>query len=79
MVDDYAKHARRFSVSYMSNAKWQKLFIARARSGVEIEHAEWSYIDSQHTEIMRLPAESDLLDDGFSDVFGDVATFVALY
>jgi hypothetical protein len=67
MNDDYDKYASRFSVSHMNNAKWRKLFLAWARSGIEISHAEWSYIDSENIDILPLPQEYDVLEERFAD------------
>jgi hypothetical protein len=39
----------------MSNAKWRKIFMALAKSDLNIRHAEWSFIDSEHTMNLPLP------------------------
>jgi hypothetical protein len=67
MEDDYLKYSARFSVSYMSNAKWRKLFIALAKADLNISKAEWSFIDSEHTMILPLPSKRDLLEYRFAD------------
>ncbi len=64
---EYQKAAKHYSVSHMSNTKWRKLFLCWARSGIEIEHSEWSFLDSEHKEIHRLPCENDLMENRFSD------------
>ena len=51
----------------MSNIKWRKPFLCWARSGIEIEHSEWSFLGSEHKEIHRLPCENDLMENRFSD------------
>ena len=51
----------------MSNAKWRKLFLALAKTDINIRQAEWSFIDSEHTINLPLPSERDLLESRFAD------------
>ena len=67
MNDDYLKFAENYSVSHMNNSKWRKLFIAWAKSGLEIEYSVWSFIDSEYEEVHRLPREYDISDTRFAD------------
>jgi hypothetical protein len=67
MMDDYSKYSKNFSVSYMNNAKWRKLFGALASANVGVRKAEWSFIDSDHTMKLPLPSENDLLEKRFAD------------
>ena len=67
MKNDYDKFAKRFSASYMSNAKWRKLFLAWVQSQVDVQHAEWSYIDSSNVSVIPLPRERDILETHFAD------------
>jgi hypothetical protein len=65
--DEYVKATARFSVSYMSNAKWVRLFTAVARSGITVERAQWNMIENDHAFWQRMPHESDLLPSRFQD------------
>jgi hypothetical protein len=65
--DEYLKAASRFSVSYMSNAKWVRLFTAVARSGIKVDRAQWNMIEDDHAFWNRMPRESDLLPSRFQD------------
>lgn len=64
---EYQKAVKEYSVSHMNNAKWRKLFIGWAKSGIKIEFTEWSFIGSEHKETHRLPHENELMDIRFSD------------
>lgn len=39
----YQRATRKYTVSYMSNSKWRKLFAAVNEAGIEIEIAVWRY------------------------------------
>ena len=65
--DAYQKAVSRYSVAYMSNAKWVRLFTAVARAGVVIERARWATIGTDHTFWQAFPRESDLLPTRFQD------------
>jgi hypothetical protein len=65
--DEYRKVAARFSVSYMSDAKWVKLFTAVARSGITIERARWTMLENDHTFSQGMPQEYDLRPSRFED------------
>jgi hypothetical protein len=67
MDEEYEKIVARYSASYMSDSKWRKLFLAWARSGVEIRKSEWHFIDSEHTENHNLPREHDIMEKRFAD------------
>ena len=64
---EYQKIVKHYSVSHMNNTKWRKLFLCWAKSGIKIKFSEWSFIDSEHKVIHRLPYEKDLLENRFSD------------
>lgn len=64
---EYKKASEKYSVSYMSNSKWLKLFSAWAESDIEIDFSNWKYIDSDHEEVHCLPKSNDLLENRFSD------------
>jgi hypothetical protein len=58
--DEYHRAAAKYSVSYMSDTKWRKLFLAVHRAGVGIERAIWRFIDSDRPFEMGLPREDEL-------------------
>ncbi|CAH0991143.1 hypothetical protein SIN8267_01245 [Sinobacterium norvegicum] len=64
---EYKKASQKYSVSYMNNSKWFKLFSAWADSGIEVDHSIWRFLDSDHQEIHRLPIKRDLLHNRFND------------
>ncbi|HET7126521.1 MAG TPA: hypothetical protein VFI26_05455, partial [Lysobacter sp.] len=64
---EYARASAKYSASFMSNAKWLKLFQAIISSGVKIERAEWRYIDSAAVDHNALPEDCDLLPTRFAD------------
>jgi hypothetical protein len=45
---EYRKAASKYSASYMSNAKWLKLFRAVISTGVPLERVQWKFIDTEH-------------------------------
>ncbi len=67
MNDDYLKYSKRFSVSYMNNTKRRKLFVALADANINVQQAEWSFIDTDHTITLPLPGRCDLLETRFAD------------
>ena len=67
MDDDYSKYSSKYSVSYMSNSKWLRLFKAVSKSGIEILRSEWYFIDSENTLQYPMPNESQLLEERFQD------------
>lgn len=64
---EYQKACNKYSVRYMSNSKWFKLFAAWADAGIEVEVSYWRFIDSEHEEVHCLPKSYDLLPHGFAD------------
>ena len=64
---EYKKASSKYSVSYMNNSKWFKLFSAWAESDVEIDVSHWKYIDTEHETTHCLPSSSDLLQNRFVD------------
>jgi hypothetical protein len=65
--DAYQQAASRYQVSYMSDAKWLRLFTAVARSGVVILRAHWSTLKDDWSLVREMPRESDLLPTRFRD------------
>jgi hypothetical protein len=63
----YQKAVAKYSASFMSDAKWLKLFRTIIASGVSIEHAVWFVIDSPHSFTTSFPSEHDLLPSRFKD------------
>jgi hypothetical protein len=63
----YRKALLKYSASFMSNAKWLSLFQAVIRANVEIQRAEWRFLDSSHSVWVSFPSEGDLLPTRFAD------------
>ncbi|MEM9760817.1 MAG: hypothetical protein AAF933_16375 [Pseudomonadota bacterium] len=63
----YARAARRFSMSFMSDAKWRKLFAALIAARCELECAEWWWINSPTPCVKRFPREHEVLEKRFAD------------
>ncbi len=64
---DYARNIKVFSVSYMSNAKWYKVFQAIANAQLGITKATWKFIGSEHLSNDGVPALHDLLPSSLAD------------
>lgn len=64
---EYRKALAKYSASFMSNAKWLRLFRALINSGLVIEKACWKFIDSEHSEWKSFPEERDLMPTRFAD------------
>tara|TARA_R100000322_G_scaffold169982_1_gene143715 strand:- start:388 stop:792 length:405 start_codon:yes stop_codon:yes gene_type:complete len=64
---EYRKAAAKYSASYMSNAKWTKLFRAVISAGVPIEKVRWKFIDTDHFVEVSFPEERDLEPTRFAD------------
>lgn len=64
---EYQKALAKYEASYMSDAKWLKLFRAIIHAGIHIEHAHWKFIDSTHAYWKSFPAEKDLTPTRFAD------------
>ena len=58
----YLRAARKYAVSYMSNAKWRKLFATIDEAGIEIEKAVWRFIDGDEAFAWGWP-DADELDE----------------
>jgi hypothetical protein len=56
-----------YDASFMSNAKWLRLFRAVMQAGVSIERAEWRFIGSAHSIWQSFPSEHDLMPTRFAD------------
>ena len=65
--EEYRRKVARYSGSFMSDAKWVRLFTAAARSGIAIARAKWAFIGTDHVMWEALPEESDLLPHRFLD------------
>ncbi len=64
---EYRKALTKYEASFMSDAKWLKLFRAIIQAGIHIERAEWRFIDTAHSMWKSFPAEKDLLPTRFAD------------
>lgn len=64
---EYEKALSKYSASFMSNAKWLRLFNAVIQAGLNIERAEWRFIDSNHCFRQSFPTSNDLLPTRFAD------------
>ncbi len=63
----YRKALAKYSASFMSDAKWLKLFRAIIQAGIHVERAEWRFIDSAHSMWKSFPSETDLTPTRFAD------------
>ena len=64
--DEYQKVLKKFQNSYMSNAKWRKLFVALANFG-NIEYSEWKLVDNPAPQVKRFPKKTELMEKRFAD------------
>jgi hypothetical protein len=64
---EYRKAVAKYTASFMSNAKWLKLFRSIIQSGASVERAEWRFIDSAHSIWESFPTERDLTPTRFAD------------
>lgn len=64
---DYKRNMKVFSVSYMSNAKWYKMFQAIANAQLGITKATWKFISSEHLSNDGVPGLHDLLPSYLAD------------
>lgn len=64
---DYERNMKAFSVSYMSNAKWYKMFQAIASARLSITKATWKFISSEHLFNDGVPDLHDLLPSRLAD------------
>lgn len=65
--DEYRNAMANYDASFMSNAKWLRLFRAVIQAGISIERAEWRFIGSAHSLWQSFPSERDLMPTRFSD------------
>ena len=65
--DEYRKVMANYDASFMSNAKWLRLFRAVIQANVGIERAEWRFIGSAHSIWQSFPSEHDLMPTRFAD------------
>jgi hypothetical protein len=63
----YRKVLSKYGASFMSNAKWLSLFKAVIRARIEIQHAEWRFLDTTHSVWVSFPTDDDLLPTRFAD------------
>ena len=63
----YERASRRYSASFMSNAKWLRLFRAAAKSPAASALARWELISESDHFWQPLPYESELLPSRFQD------------
>ena len=64
----YRRARAQQGASYMSDAKWRRLFLAAAASGAPVEMARWDVLgDDGYSFWEPLPAETDLLPTGLTD------------
>jgi hypothetical protein len=63
----YDKTASKYSVSHMSDSKWLRLFRVIDQSDLQIDHAQWSFIDDESVMWQGFPRERDLLEHRFND------------
>jgi hypothetical protein len=63
----YAKARAGFSVTYMSNAKWYKMFKAIAIANLGLARMQWKFIDSDRLYDWGVPGVQDLLPDRLAD------------
>jgi hypothetical protein len=64
---EYQRTLRGYSGSFMSNAKWLKLFRALLQAGIQIERAQWQLLGTTHSIWQSFPSERDLTPTGFAD------------
>ena len=64
---DYERSMKAFSISYMSNAKWYKVFQAVAIAQPGITKATWKFISSEHLFNDGVPSLHDLLPSRLAD------------
>jgi hypothetical protein len=65
--DTYQKAVSKYDASYMSNAKWLRLFRTAIRAQISFEFAVWRYIDSDHSAQIAFPKGFDLGETRFND------------
>ncbi len=65
--DLYERASAALSVSYMSDTKWRKALGAIADAGLELQHATWKFIDSEHLHDWGIPRRADLLPTRLAD------------
>lgn len=65
--DLYRQAIAQYSSSFMSNAKWLKLFRGIIQAEIHIERAEWRFIGSSHSTWQSFPSENDLFPTRFAD------------
>lgn len=65
--DAYAKAVAVYGVSYMSDAKWVRLFNAIIDAEIDLPFVRISYIDWDRTTWKRFPRRSDVLPERFAD------------
>ena len=64
---EYQKAMSKYSASFMSDAKWLKLFRAIIQAEIQINRAEWRFIDSTHSIWESFPSSDDLMPTRFAD------------
>ena len=68
--DPYERALEPFRVSYMSNAKWRKVLVAIATTGLDIRRSVWKYIDGKDPTVddRRMPPLHHVLRTGLGDL-----------
>ena len=60
------KALKRFTASFMSNAKWRAFFKTVAAANLNLKRSEWKIVGDDHVEIHSMPLERDLNDTRFN-------------
>ena len=58
---------KRFKTSYMSNAKWRKLFIALDQPEINIEQCCWKFVDCDYDFLGKFPKSNELMEKYVGD------------
>lgn len=61
------KMLKRFTASFMSNAKWRALFKTIAAANLDIKRSEWKLVGDDYIAVHQMPTELDINETRFSD------------
>lgn len=64
---EYQEALAKYDASFMSDAKWLRLFQAVISAGLVIDRACWKFIDSEHSFWQSFPSGRDLMPTRFAD------------
>ncbi|WP_018605372.1 hypothetical protein [Uliginosibacterium gangwonense] len=64
---EYQKALAKYDASFMSDAKWLRLFRAVVSAGLVIDRASWKFVDSEHSIWQSFPSDRDLMPTRFAD------------